>query len=419
MAESSEVLATPSASPAQARVPLVAPLQVRNFRLLWIGQNISLIGDQFKFVALSWLVLSLTGRSGAWGTVLMLQSIPRSILMLLGGVASDRLRPRTVMLLSDLFRAAVVGTIALLTLTGRIAMPHVYLLALLFGCVHAFFYPAASAIIPELVEPQLLRPANAINQMTGQIVLAAAPGLAGLVIARVGTGGGFVVDATSFLISGLFLLFIVTAPRQGTATGQSPWRDFLEGLAVVRQDRLLMTMIAMASIFFFGYASATFVGLPVLVKGQLHAGPQGLGILFSSSGLGALIGGVIGGTVAARGRGRLGASLIAVMGLLLAMVAFVQTLWHAAALLVFAGGLFSWIGITFITLIQQHADRTYMGRVMAMVMFGIYGLYPVSYGLAGWISEFIGVRALFILGGILVIASAALGLSVSEMRELD
>src|SRR3990170_8733123 len=192
---------------------LLAPLRIRNFRNLWVGQTISLIGDQFKFVALSWLVLSLTERPGALGTVLMLQAIPRSVLMLAGGVLSDRLRPRTVMLFSDLFRAVVVGTIAALTATDRITLPAVYALALLFGIVQAFFFPAASAITPELVDARLLRPANALNPMANQNVLTAAPAAAGFLVARVGTAGGFAVDATSFLISALFLLFITAPPR--------------------------------------------------------------------------------------------------------------------------------------------------------------------------------------------------------------
>ncbi len=412
-------IATQTPVSAPARPSLVAPLRIRNFRLLWIGQNISLIGDQFKFVALSWLVLSLTGRSGALGTVLMLQAIPRSLLMLLGGVASDRLRPRTVMLLSDLSRAGVVGTIALLAATGRITMPSIYGLALLFGIVHAFFFPASAAMIPELVDPSLLRPANAVNQMTSQIVLVAAPALAGVVIATVGVAGGFAVDSASFLISAAFLFAIIPAARPLGATRQSPWRDFADGIAVVKQDRLLLTMIVMASVFFFGYAGATYVGLPVLVKGPMHAGPEGLGILFSASGLGALIGGIIGGTVAVRHRGFLGGTLITVMGALLAAVALAQSLWHAVALLVISGAIFAWVGITFLTLIQQLAERAYMGRVMAIVMFGIYGLYPVSYALAGWMTEFLGVRTLFAIGGILIVIGGMIGLAVREFRQLD
>ena len=402
-------------APASGRTSLVAPLRVRNFRNLWLGQSISLFGDQFKFVALSWLVLSLTNRPGALGTVLLLQSIPRSILMLAGGVVSDRLRPRTVMLASDLLRALVVGTIALLTATGQITMVHLYVLALLFGIVHAFFFPAASAITPELVPADVLRQANAVNQLTSQLVLMAAPALAGLVIAAVGTAAGFAVDAASFLISAAFLLLITTGPRQVASSGQSAWRDFVEGVQVVRRDRLLATMIAMASLFFFGYAGATYVGLPVLAKG-LSSGPQGLGILFSANGLGALAGEAY---HPMPRRGLIGAMFIGTVGFLIAAISQVQSVWQGAPLLFVAGGLLSWVGITFVTLIQGRAARAYMGRVMGMLMFGIYGLYPFSYGLAGWVSEAVGVRLLFVVGGGLILGSGLLGLAVRELRELD
>ena len=407
------------AARATAGIALLAPLRVRNYRNLWIGQTISLVGDQFKFVALSWLVLTLTGRSGALGTVLMLQAIPRSILMLFGGVASDRLRPRTVMLFSDLFRAVVVGTIAALTATDRITLPAVYALALLFGIVQAFFFPAASAITPELVDARLLRPANALNQMANQIVLVAAPAAAGFLVARVGTAGGFAVDATSFLISALFLLFITAPPRPVRATPQSAWLDLVAGLRLVNGDPLLRTMIIMASVFFFGFAGATFVGLPVLAKGPLAAGPQGLGILFSASGLGALAGTLTAGAVAIRRRGVLSAALVVAMGLLMTLVATTQTVWQAAVLLLFSGAMSGWVGVTFVTLIQQRAPQGYVGRVMGMLMFGIYGLYPVSYALAGWISELTGVRLLFVLGGAMIVLSGLAGLSVRELRAVD
>ncbi|HEV8339391.1 MAG TPA: MFS transporter [bacterium] len=416
MSEAAEPL-TPTA-PTAARLDLLAPLRVRNFRNLWIGQNVSLAGDQFKFVALSWLVLSLTGRSGALGTVLMLQAIPRAILMLLGGVVTDRLRPRTVMLGSDLLRAGVVGLFAYFTATGRITMPGVYALALLFGIVHAFFFPAASSIMPELVEPGLLRQANALNQVTSQVVLFGAPALAGWLVATVGTAGGFAVDASSFLISAIFLMLIGTAPRPAGTARQSPWRDLAEGFGVLRRDRLLAAVIAMASIFFFGYAGATYVGIPVLAK-ALDAGPRGLGLLFSAYGLGALAGGLFGGTVHVRRRGPVSTTAIALMGLVFAAIALAQGVWQAAALLVGSGAVFAWLGIIYITLIQQRAPRAFVGRVMGMLMFGIYGLYPVSYGLAGWISEWLGVRALFVAGGAMITLAGIAGWTVPELRRLD
>jgi MFS family permease len=402
-----------------ARPSLAAPLAIRNFRYLWIGQSISLAGDQFKFVALSWLVLSLTGRSGALGTVLMLQAIPRSVLMLVGGVASDRLRPRTVMVASDLLRAVVVGTIAVLSATGRISMPHLYALALLFGIVHAFFFPAASAITPELVPPGLLRQANAVNQMTNQVVLAAVPGSAGFVIAAVGTAGGFAVDAASFVLSALFLLLIATPSRGAPRAGQTAWRDFVEGVAFVRRRPLLLTVVVMASVFFFGYSGATYVGLPVLARGAFAAGPPGLGILFSAYGVGSLAGGLVGGTVHTGRRGPTGAALIGVTGLATAAIALTAHLWQAAVLLALSGAAMAWVAITYVTIVQQRTEPAFMGRVMGMLMFGIYGLYPMSYGLAGWLSDLVGVRSLFAAGGALIVGAGLLGLAVREVRALD
>lgn len=401
------------------RPSLLAPLAVRNFRLLWIGQSLSMVGDQFKFVALSWLVLSLTGRSGALGSVLMLQAIPRSILMVFGGVASDRVRPRTVMLASDLLRGLVVATFAVLVATNLIRMPHVYALALIFGLVHAFFMPAATAITPDLVPAELLRPANAVNQITMQVVMALAPALAGFVIARAGTAAGFGVDAASFVLSALFLAALALAPRDRTASRPSALRDFLNGLAYLKQQRLLRYMIVMASVFFFGQAGATYVGLPVLAKGPLAAGPGGLGLLFSASGVGALLGGAIGGMVHVRRRGLIGGVLIIAMGCVIAAIALTRTLWAAAALLFLSGAAMSWVGITYMTVIQQTTDRAFMGRVMGMLMFGIYGMYPFSYGLAGWLTEAVGVHKLFALGGALIVVAGLMGLAVREVRMLE
>lgn len=398
---------------------LFAPLRVRNFRNLWLGQTVSLVGDQFKFVALSWLVLSVTGRPGALGTVLMLQAIPRSILMLAGGVLTDRMRPRTVMLLSDVLRAAVVGTIAVLTATERITMPHILALALIFGVVHAFFFPAASAMIPEVVGPEALRPATAINQATSQVVLAAAPALAGAMIAVVGVAGGFAVDAASFLVSALFLLSIRLPAAAAPAVHSSAWSDFVAGLRVVRADTVLLGLMGMASLFFFGYAGATFVGLPVLAKGPLGTGPAGLGLLFTASGLGALAGGLVGGAYRVRRRGRTAIAAVAAAGGLVALMSQVESIPQAGVLLFLTGMANAWMGVTFIPLIQSRTDRAYMGRVMALLLFGVYGLYPVSYGLAGWISQAVGVRALFTLGGAMIVCSAALGLFVRDIRQLE
>jgi hypothetical protein len=265
----------------------------------------------------------------------------------------------------------------------------------------------------------MLRQANAVQQITMQVVMALAPAAAGFVIARAGTAAGFGVDAASFVVSAAFLTALVLAPRDRAAARPSAFRDFVGGLTYLREHRLLRYMIIMASVFFFGQAGSTYVGLPVLAKGPLAAGPGGLGILFSASGIGALVGGAVGGMVQLKRRGLIGSILIIAMGCVIAGIALTRSLWAAAGLLFFSGAAMSWVGITYMTIIQQSTDRAFMGRVMGLMMFGIYGMYPFSYGAAGWLSEAVGVHMLFVLGGALIVLAGVMGLVVREVRSLE
>jgi MFS family permease len=174
---------------AVSRGTFRAVLRIRNFRLLWIGQGISVLGDQFYLIALPWLVLQLTGDALAVGTVLALVAFPRALFMLVGGALIDRFSPRKVMLASDALRLALVTLLTLLILTGLIQMWMLYGFALLFGLVAVFFYPAQPALIPQLVEEEQLQIGNVLNMGTPQLGLFAGPVLAGGLIALLDAGG--------------------------------------------------------------------------------------------------------------------------------------------------------------------------------------------------------------------------------------
>src|SRR5262249_18364972 len=144
--------------------PIRGLLLNRNFRLLWIGQGTSLLGDQFYLIALPWLVLKITGDPLALGTVLALAGIPRALFMLVGGAATDRLSPGTIMLVSDGLRLVLTLLLALLVLTGSTQMWMLYVMALVLGLVSGFFVPAAGSILPRLIDRQDLQPGNALTQ---------------------------------------------------------------------------------------------------------------------------------------------------------------------------------------------------------------------------------------------------------------
>src|ERR1700748_3313496 len=137
-----------SSSPApKPKVALSRPLAVRNFRLLWMGETTSLLGDQAYAVALPWLILQITSSGKSVGLVMMTAAIPRAVFMLAGGVVVDRLHSRPVMIASNVLRLAAVSTLAVLVMTQRVHMWHVLALAICFGFAEAFFFPAYTSIV--------------------------------------------------------------------------------------------------------------------------------------------------------------------------------------------------------------------------------------------------------------------------------
>src|SRR3954471_18046624 len=176
----------PAPTPAKTELPARNPFAVRDFRLLWAGEAVSALGDQFALIALPWLALVLTGSALALGGAMALMAIPRAILMTFGGVAVDRFSPRQVMLGSNAVRLVAVSVLGAVVVAGQAELWMLYAFALVFGVADAFFFPAQTAIVPELVADEQLPRANGIVQGTAQITVLVGPVAAGLVIAALG-----------------------------------------------------------------------------------------------------------------------------------------------------------------------------------------------------------------------------------------
>src|SRR5881409_125747 len=186
------------------------------FRKLWLATMLSLVGDFFSYVALAWLVLQLTGSSLALGTVLVVQALPRAVLMVVGGALADRLSSRLTMLASMGLRATFVAPLAVLVLTGRVQMWEVYGIAVVFGVVDAFFMPARNSILPRVVADRELEPGNAVLNVTAQASVILGPVLGGVIVAVLGIGWAFTGDAACFVIGFLFILWLPAAARTAT-----------------------------------------------------------------------------------------------------------------------------------------------------------------------------------------------------------
>src|SRR5437868_959153 len=196
------------------------PFAIRDFRLLWLGEAVSALGDQFALIALPWLALVLTGSALALGGVMAVMAVPRVLLMLVGGVSVDRFSPRRVMLGSNAVRLVAISALGAVVLAGAAELWMLYVFAVVFGVADAFFFPAQTSIVPELVDAEQLQRANGFVQGTAQATVLIGPALAGLVIAAAGAQGSgsgasaggigvaLLLDAATFVAS-LMTLWLI------------------------------------------------------------------------------------------------------------------------------------------------------------------------------------------------------------------
>lgn len=398
--------------------PLLRPLRVRDFRLLFSGETISVLGDHFHFVALAWLTLQLTGSGLALGSVLMVAAIPRAIFMLVGGALSDRFSPRSLMLYSNAIRAVLVGIIATLVLTGNVQLWQLYVMAGIFGVVDALFYPAIGAILPMLVDETNLPPANALMQGSQQLATLLGPALAGLLVALVQTGAAFAIDAVSFAVAAIALVFIVGGRRAPKSTGgadggeSSLLATIRIGFGYAWSDPAVRSLILLTAAFNFGFTGPLSVGLPFLAEHSLGGGSATFGILLSAFGAGALLGAVAAGSI--HRVPHLGAVTLTIavgLGVGLGLIGVAPNVPVAFGLLAVIGVGAGFINVHVVSWLQGRTAEEMRGRVMSMVMLGSVGLAPLSYALAGLIVDIGPVPVMFAVAGAIVAVAALVGIA--------
>lgn len=423
---------TQTSSSQPQTVTATSLLRNRNFRLLWLAEAISVLGDQFHLIAMPWLVLMLTGNALAVGSVIALAAIPRAVFMLVGGALTDRLSPRIVMLLSSSARFVLVGLLGLIVLGGRIELWMLYAFALAFGLADAFFFPAQSAIVPQLVVPSQLGSANALIQGTAQVSLLLGPALAGALIALLGRGVdgsasvqgigvAFLIDSLTFLVAALLIALIRTGPdRVVTESKQeSVLENIRMGLTYAWTDptlRMLFIIVAAVAGVMNGLMA---VGIPVLADARLAYGAASFGIVMSAMGAGSLAG--MGLSVALpRPDGYLGTLLLAataLIGLGMILLGFTTSTVLAALVALLIGIGQGYINIELITWLQRRAPEEMLGRMMSLFMFSSVGLMPVMTALAGAILE-VSITGLFVGGGALLWLIVLVALRNPDLRAL-
>jgi MFS family permease len=389
----------------------------RNLGLLWFGESISLLGDQFYMVALPWLVLQLTGSALAVGTILAVAGIPRALLMLVGGVFTDRMSPRLLMLLSNAARIIITGLLTVLVVTQLIQVWMLYVLSFAFGVVDAFFHPAYMAILPMIVEENELASGNATLQGTSLLVSGIGPGIGGVLVKLAGTGLSFFLDTLSFVVATFSLLSMdKTRIKQAPAKKTSIVAEIREAVAYLAGDNLLRPMMLIIMALNFLFIGPMMVGPAVLAKQRfVEQGSIALGLLLSSMGIGSLIGMLAGSMLKPSRLGIVTLSSFAIAGLGIIGSGFTATLWLTAVLFAVVGTSYGFSNLLIITWLQQRISKEMMGRIMSIVMLSSTGLMPISSALGGLLASY-SLTLLFALNGSLLVLLVIVSLFNSYVR---
>jgi DHA3 family tetracycline resistance protein-like MFS transporter len=400
---------------------LLAPLRRRDFRRLWLGTGVSLLGDGAFTVALAWQVYALSDAPTAMGVVKKTMTVPTIAALLLGGIASDRLDRRRVLLAADLLRLLAVGLLAVLSLSGELALWEVIALAAAYGAGQGVYAPAFDAFVPGLVDESELPQANAIDQMVRPVALRmAGPALGGVLTGAGGAGGAFGLDAASFALSALCVLSLRARDATPRGPASSPLADLRDGVRFLRGRAWLWVTFASAAVAYLLFMGPVEVLVPYLVKHRLHGGATELGAVFAAGGVASVL------TAAAVGRRRLPEG----------DMTFVYVVWTLATLavagyglgthlwqLMLAGAAFNALEtagtVVWATLKQRHVPPGMLGRVSSLDWLISIGLLPLSFALAGPASAAFGAPATLVGAGLLGAAVTVAPLLIPGVRRVE
>jgi MFS family permease len=412
-----------SSEPVAAPEPVPAPgprhpLSIPHFRNLWLGATISLLGDQFYLVALLWLILQLTGSKLALGTLLMVAAVPRAVLMLVGGAVIDRFSARRVLMATAAARAVLVGGVAVLVGLHRVQMWELYALTFCFGIADAFSFPAGPALIPTLVPPEQLQPANALMQTSTLTSQLAGSFPAGWMISLWGIASALFFDAASFLGVIAALLKIPDPPQAPAHARPGMLHAIAEGLRAVRHDPPLFAMMSIFATINLCFSGPIYVGLSSLASFRFGSVKM-LGALLSCLSGGMLVGILLGSRIRQpRRRGLQFVVMSLLAGLELVGIGLVPRVGAIATFLGLMGLGVGFVNVQFSAWIQRRVDRAILGRVMSVLMFSAVGLVPISYAAAGMLAQW-SLPGLFLGAGALLTLASALALTGKAARHID
>lgn len=383
-----------------------AALYVRDFRLFWFGQIISLSGTWMHSVAQSWLVYSLSKSALILGIIASLSSLPILLFTLLGGMVADRYPKRNILIITQVLSLCSALAVGILADTKTITVWHIGIIAFFLGTVNAFDVPTRQSFLGEVVGKADITSAIALNSAAFNGARVIGPTIAGFFIATVGIPACFYANSISF-IAVIFALMKIRAKSVVIRVRMNALKDIADGGAFVMREKKILSIMLLISVFsLFGIPYVTL--LPILAEEILNAGAKGLSLLVASGGAGSLLAALM---IAFRGevvKTALYVPLAAfVFSFCLLGLSYSGDLYLSMALMFFAGcGVTSFLA-TSNSFIQQVVPDALRGRVMGLHTLVFLGLAPIGNSLIGLVADLFGAVTSFKLFALVCIAGSA------------
>jgi MFS family permease len=398
----------------------LAPFRLREFRLLFAGELVSLLGTAVAPVALAFAVLDLTGSATDLGYVLAAGWLPQIFFILLGGVLGDRLPRNLVMVGANVLSAAAQGASAGLLLAGVAKPWHLAALAAVRGTATALFFPAAQAVVPEIVERELLQPANAVLRLAESSTRVVGAGIGGIAVAVAGPGWAIAFDAASYLASALILVRMRIA-RVAAERGETILRELIAGWHEFRSREWLWVVVVCASVGNL-VATASFAVLGPLIAKRYLGGAPAYGAILAAQGAGFIAGGLL--SLRWRPARPLLVSTIFMLptALEIACFAAIRNTAVIATVAFCAGVGIETFGVNWVTALQQHIPGNVLSRVSSYDALGSFVFIPLGLVIAGPLAARFGVTEtlwIFLAIGVAAIGSALLSRDVRDLRRVD
>jgi MFS family permease len=388
------------------------------YRSYWIGAFVSFLGSWMQTVAQGWVVYDITNSKLLLGLLGFVGSLPTTLFSLFGGVVADRIEKRRLVIITQALFAINALVLAVLILNGRVEFWHIALIAALNGLVTALDAPTRQAMVMELVGAKFVTVGVALNSAAFNTARILGPAIAGKLIEMVNAGWCFMVNAVSYLGIIIALLRIPTTPGRGSVERLSMWSELKEGLIYVYRDGLLRSLVLLdcvLSIFAMSYTTL----MPVFARDVLQVGKQGLGNLFSATGVGALMGALTLARVAGivpRGKVVITAATALCMGLTLFALSR-SYLLSLACLVLVGGSAVSTLG-SINALLQSLSPEHLRGRTMSLHVFALMGLAPFGNLLMGWIASQWTATTAVVMGALVCALAVGFTAARRDVRQL-